>query len=276
MAWRIMQRLLDHSAETQGMDLGLEGLRVIVTAGAAGIGREIALAFSEEGAVVEICDVDAEALATAAAAMPEIRSTLCDVADGTALRAFVDDAAGRLGGLDVLVNNAGNAGPTARIEQIDETDWQHCLDVCLTSQFHATKAAVAHLRRSANASIVNLSSAAGKFGFALRTPYAAAKWGVIGLTKSLAIELGPDNIRVNAILPGLVAGDRQRRVMEAKSQQRGVSFAEIEAEAFSYTSIKHYVTARQIADQILFLASSRGRTVSGQAISVDGDTKMLA
>ena len=113
-------------------------------------------------------------------------------------------------------------------------------------------------------------------GFARRTPYAAAKWGVIGLTKSLAIELGPDRIRVNAILPGLVAGDRQRRVLEAKAQRLGASFAETEARAFSYTSIRDYVTPEQIADQILFLASERGRTISGQAISVCGDTQMLA
>jgi len=109
----------------------------------------------------------------------------------------------------------------------------------------------------------------------MRTPYAAAKWGVIGLTKSLSIELGPDNIRVNAILPGLVAGDRQRRVMQAKSQQLGVSFDEIEKSAFSYSSIKDYVTAKHLADQILLLASHRGRLISGQALSIDGDTKML-
>jgi NAD(P)-dependent dehydrogenase (short-subunit alcohol dehydrogenase family) len=117
---------------------------------------------------------------------------------------------------------------------------------------------------------------AGRVGFALRTPYAAAKWGVIGFTKSLSIELGPFNIRANAILPGLVAGERQRRVLEAKAQRLGKSFAETEATAFSYTSIREYVTPEQIADQILFLASQRGRTISGQTISVCGDTQMLA
>ncbi len=132
------------------------------------------------------------------------------------------------------------------------------------------------LRASDNASIVNLSSAAGRFGFAQRSPYAAAKWGVIGFTKSLAIELGEAGIRVNAILPGLVAGDRQRRVLEAKAQQQGMSYAEMEERAFSFVSMKEYVTARQIADQILLLASHRGRTISGQAISIDGDTRMLS
>ena len=137
-----------------------------------------------------------------------------------------------MGGLDCLVNNAGIAGPTAKIEDIDDAAWQNCLDICLNGQFYCVKAALCYLRKSDNPSIVNLSSAAGKYGFALRTPYAAAKWGVVGLTKSLSIELGADNIRVNAILPGLVAGDRQRRVMEAKSQQLGVAFSEIEEAAF--------------------------------------------
>ena len=132
-----------------------------------------------------------------------------------------------------------------------------------------------YLRGSKNASIVNLSSAAGKFGFPLRSPYAAAKWGVVGLTKTLSIELGQDNIRVNAILPGLVDGDRIRRVIEAKSQQRGLSFADVEAEALSFSSIKDYVSPQHLADQILLLASTRGRMISGQALSIDGDTCLL-
>jgi NAD(P)-dependent dehydrogenase (short-subunit alcohol dehydrogenase family) len=154
-------------------------------------------------------------------------------------------------------------------------DWDLCLEICLTGQFNCTRLAVPLLRNSNNASIVNISSAAGRVGFAMRAPYAAAKWGVIGFTKSLSIELGPDKIRVNAILPGLVAGDRQRRVLEAKAQQRGISFAEMERTAFSYTSIKDYVTPQQIADQIVFLCSPRGKTISGQAISICGDTQML-
>lgn len=146
----------------------------------------------------------------------------------------------------------------------------------LTSQFLTVSTAVAALRKSENPSIINISSVAGRVGFALRTPYAAAKWGVIGLTKSLAIELGGDGIRVNAILPGLVAGDRQRRVLESKAQQRNISFSEVEAEAFRYTSIKEYVPPQAIASQVLYLASPLGRYVSGQAISICGDTQMLA
>jgi NAD(P)-dependent dehydrogenase (short-subunit alcohol dehydrogenase family) len=258
------------------MDLGLKGLRVFVTAGASGIGLEIARAYVQEGASVHICDVDRERLDDLAQSDPQISRFYADVSDRAAVRAFFDEGLTTFGGLDVLINNAGIAGPTGRVEDINPEDWDRCLDVCLTSQFNCVRLAIPSLRQSANASIVNLSSMAGRLGFALRSPYAAAKWGVIGFTKSLAIELGPDRIRVNAILPGLVAGDRQRRVLEGKAQQRGVSFTEMERLAFSFTSIQDYVTPQQIADQILFITSERGRTISGQAIQICGDTRMLA
>jgi NAD(P)-dependent dehydrogenase (short-subunit alcohol dehydrogenase family) len=257
------------------MDLDIRGLRVLVTAGAGGIGLAIARRFAGEGARVHACDVDKLALSELTASDPAITATLCDVSDRAAVKTLFSEAMAKLGGLDVLVNNAGVAGPTAKIEDMNPEDWDRCVEICLTGQFNCTRLAVPHLRKSKNASIVNISSAAGRVGFAMRAPYAAAKWGVIGLTKSLSIELGPDNIRVNAILPGLVAGDRQRRVLEAKAQQRGISYAEMERTAFSYTSIKDYVTPEQIADQILFMCSPRGRTISGQAISICGDTQML-
>ncbi|MCK8786140.1 SDR family oxidoreductase [Roseomonas sp. NAR14] len=255
------------------MDLGIGGLRVLVTAGAAGIGRGIVEAFVEEGARVFTCDIDGAGLASLPAGVGHV---VADVSDRTQVAAMFESALGFLGGLDVLVNNAGIAGPTGGVDEINPEDWDRCLEVCLTSQFNCARLAVPHLRQSSNASIVNLSSAAGRHGFAGRTPYAAAKWGVIGFTKSLSIELGGAGIRVNAILPGLVAGDRQRRVLEAKAQQRGVSYAEMEQVAFANASIKEYVTARQLADQVLLLCSPRGRTVSGQAIAVDGDLRMLS
>ena len=257
------------------MDLALQGFRVFVSAGANGIGLSIVESFLTEGAEIATCDVDEASLNALAQKYPTIHTYLCDVSDSGAIQGVIHSAAARMGGIDCLVNNAGIAGPTAKIEDIDDAAWQSCLDICLNGQFYCVKAALRYLRESSNASIINLSSAAGKYGFALRTPYAAAKWGVIGLTKSLSIELGEDNIRVNAILPGLVAGERQRRVMEAKSQQLGVPFAEIEAAAFSFSSMKDYVTAQHLADQILFLASPRGKMISGQALSIDGDTKML-
>jgi NAD(P)-dependent dehydrogenase (short-subunit alcohol dehydrogenase family) len=258
------------------MDLEIRGLRVMVSAGANGIGLAIARAFAREGARVHVCDVDKEALARLAASDASITSTVCDVSNRDQVALFFEQGIAHLGGLDCLVNNAGIAGPTGRIEEIDPAEWDRCIAVDLTGQFNCARLAVPHLRRSANASIVNVSSLAGRLGFALRTPYSAAKWGVIGLTKSLAIELGEDAIRVNALLPGVVAGERQKRVLTAKAEARGVSFEDMEKAALSYTSLKEYVTPEQLADLVTFAASPRGRTISGQALSVCGDTNMLA
>jgi NAD(P)-dependent dehydrogenase (short-subunit alcohol dehydrogenase family) len=258
------------------MDLELRGLRVMVSAGAGGIGLAIARTFLREGARVSVCDVDAAALAALARSDPALHALRCDVSNRDEVGAWFEAALAELGGLDCLVNNAGIAGPTGKVEEINPEDWDRCLEVCITGQFNCARLAVPHLRKSANASIVNLSSAAGRFGFPLRTPYAAAKWAVIGFTKSLSRELGEAGIRVNAVLPGIVAGDRQRRVLEAKAQQRGVPFDEMERAALAHASLKDYVTAGQLADQIVFLCSPRGRTISGQAIAIDGDLQMLA
>jgi NAD(P)-dependent dehydrogenase (short-subunit alcohol dehydrogenase family) len=257
------------------MDLDVAGLRVMISAGAAGIGLEIARAFVREGARVHLCDVDDAALAALAQTDAELTWTRCDVASRSDVERFFDEGLARLGGLDCLVNNAGIAGPTGRVEEIDPTEWDRCLAIDLTGQFNCVRLAVPRLRQSRNASIMNVSSQAGRLGFPMRTPYAAAKWGVIGLMRSLAMELGPDRIRVNALLPGIVAGERQRRVLDAKAQARGISFQEMEKLAFSYTSIKEYVTPEQLAALTVFVASPRGRMISGQALSVCGDTGML-
>ena len=257
------------------MDLGIGGLRVMVSAGASGIGLEIARAFVREGARVHVCDVDKDAIARLAAADAAITSTACDVANRDQVALFFEQGLAQLGGLDCLVSNAGIAGPTGRVEEIDPAEWDRCIAVDLTGQFNCVRLAVPHLRRSTNASIMTVSSLAGRLGFALRTPYASAKWGVIGLAKSLAIELGGDGIRVNALLPGVVAGERQERVLAAKAQARGISLGEMEELALSFTSLKQYVTPQQLADLVAFVASPRGKTISGQALSVCGDTNML-
>jgi len=258
------------------MDMGIAGLRVLVTAGAAGIGLEIARAFVREGALVHVCDVDENALAALSRTDAPLTSTRCDVSERAEVAKLFADALQRLGGLDCMINNAGIAGPTGRVEEIDPQEWDRCIAIDLTGQFNCARLAVPHLRKSSNASILNVSSLAGRHGFPLRTPYAAAKWGVIGLTRSLAVELGPDGIRVNALLPGIVAGDRQRRVLQAKANARSLSFEEMEKLAFSFTSLKEYVTPQQLADLAVFVASPRGRTISGQSLSVCGDTNMLS
>jgi NAD(P)-dependent dehydrogenase (short-subunit alcohol dehydrogenase family) len=257
------------------MDLGIAGLRVLVTAGAGGIGLEVARAFVREGAKVHVCDVDEAALQRMAASDPAVTRSLTDVSDRAAVARLFEEALDRLGGLDCLVNNAGIAGPTGRVEEIAPEDWDRTLAINITGHFNCTRLAVPHLKRSENPSIVNISSAAGKFGFPLRSPYSASKWGVVGVTKTWAMELGEFGIRVNAILPGVVEGDRIRRVFEAKADARGVTMDEQMRIALQQASIKEMIAPAQLADMMVFLASPRARTISGQAISVDGDLQSL-
>ena len=257
------------------MDLGINGLRVLVTAGANGIGLSIARAFESEGAKVHICDVDQKTLAELAETNPEITSSRADVSSRQQVGKLFEEALDRLGGLDALINNAGVAGPTGPVDSIEPDDWDRTIAINITGQFNCARLAVPHLRESKNPSIVNLSSIAGRLGMARRSPYCASKWAVIGFTKSLSAELGPAGIRVNSVLPGLVEGDRLRRVIDANAKNRGITFADAEAEFVSYVSMKTTVTPQQIADAILFLCSPRGRTISGQAISICGDVQML-
>ena len=257
------------------MDLGINGLRVLVTAGGDGIGLRVVEAFLCEGASVYTCDIDRSALDRLNEAHPEMGSRVCDVADRSAVAKLFDEAIKTLGGLDCLVNNAGIAGPTGPVHEIDPEEWDRCLQVCLSGQFNCTRLAVSHLRRSANPSIINLSSAAGRFGFPNRSAYAAAKWGVVGFTKTLSMELGQYGIRCNAILPGTVEGKRIRQVIDAKAKIAGRTASEVQDEWLAKASIREMIQPEQLADMILFLASTRGRTVSGQAISVDGDMQAL-
>ena len=257
------------------MNLGLEEARVLVTAGASGIGLATAREFAREGARVHVCDVDQPALATLSARDPTVSHSHCDVSDEASVHRLFDDVLARHGGLDVLVNNAGIAGPTARCEDVSLADWERTLAVNLTGQFLCVRLAIPHLRASRNASIINLSSAAGRFGFPWRTPYAASKWAVIGFTKSLSIELGGDGIRVNAICPGSVAGVRIDSVFANKAAARGVPTETVRDEALAKTSLGKLIAPEDIARMIVFLASPAGANISGQAIGVDADVQSL-
>ena len=251
--------------------LDLTGLRVAITAGAGGIGRVMADSFASCGADVFVSDVDEAALA--GCGHKGMRADAGRVAD---LDAFMDKALADLGGLDVMVNNAGIAGPTARVEDVTPAELDATLQVDLAAMFHCARRAVPALRQAGGGSIVNLSSAAGKFGFPLRSPYAAAKWGVIGFTRTLAIELGPDAIRVNAILPGLVEGPRIRGVIRNKAAAAGISDNEQTERSLQAVSLRCFVTQQDIANMALYLCSPFGATISGQALSVDGGTESLA
>ena len=257
------------------MDLRLDGKRVVLTAGGAGIGRVTLQTVIEAGARVVTCDVDQAALDRLRGELPQVPAIPADVADEAAIDRLFELAQGQLGGIDILINNAGIAGPTGPIEEITPDDWRRTLEVNLSSQYLCARRAVSHIRAAGGGSIVNLSSAAGRFGFPLRTPYCASKWAVVGLTKALAIELGPDQIRVNAICPGAVEGDRINRVIAAKAEARGVSFEAMHQQYVETASMKRLIGPQDIANMILFLCSDAGRLVSGQVIGVDGNVEYL-
>jgi NAD(P)-dependent dehydrogenase (short-subunit alcohol dehydrogenase family) len=247
--------------------------RVMITAGGSGIGWAIAKAFADNGAKVHICDVDERALGEATDKYPQIAATHFDVTDEEAIDQWFDDAMDDLDGLDVLVNNAGIKGPTGYVEEIKLDDWRECLSVGLDAQFLCARRTAPIMKDQRSGSIINIASTAGLFGYGLRTPYAAAKWAVIGFTKSLAIELGPYDVRANAICPGAVEGLRMERVAKAEAETRGVSLDLVHKEYLQSQSIKRFVKPEEIADMCLFLASPAARMVTGQAIAVDGHTE---
>jgi NAD(P)-dependent dehydrogenase (short-subunit alcohol dehydrogenase family) len=250
-------------------------LRVVVTAGASGIGRAICDLLIVRGARVHICDVSDDFLGAFRAAHPGAGATKADVASESDVSRLFGEVKSSLGGLDVLVNNAGIAGPTGGVEEIRPEDWRRTIDVCLTGQFVCAHHAVPMLKAAGGGAIVNLSSAAGRFGYAFRTPYSAAKWGVIGLTQSLAKELGPANIRVNAVLPGIVEGPRMSGVIAARAKQVNIPYEAMEKTYLDRVSLRRMVTAADVAATVAYLLSPAGRNISGQSIGVDGNVEAL-
>lgn len=257
------------------MDYTCQDARVLITAAASGIGRVIAETLIAAGARVHLCDIDQAALTTLQRATPTISTTVADVADPAQVDQLFAEATAQLGGLDILINNAGIAGPTGLVETLELADWERTMAININGQFLCVRRAVPLLKASGGGLIVNLSSAAGLFGFPNRTPYAASKWAVIGFTKSLAMELGPHNIRVNAICPGLVEGERIDRVIAAKAQAEARSLAETRDQITRQNSMHTFVTAQDVANMILFLASPAGNKISGQSLSIDGNTETL-
>jgi NAD(P)-dependent dehydrogenase (short-subunit alcohol dehydrogenase family) len=257
------------------MDISLNGKRVVVTAGAQGIGLAITEAFVAASAQVHICDVNDDFLAAAKKKFPQVSQSRTDVSNEDQVDAMFAELTTRWGALDVLVNNAGIAGPTAMVEDTDLEQWNQTIAVNLTGPFLCTRRAVPLLKSAGGGSIVNLSSIAGRLGFPLRTPYSASKFGVIGLTETWAMELGPSKIRVNAILPGIVAGDRQERVIAAKAAAYGIDHEDMRQRLLSKVSLRAMVTAQDIANQIIFICSPAGAAISGQSLSVCGNVEHL-
>jgi NAD(P)-dependent dehydrogenase (short-subunit alcohol dehydrogenase family) len=268
---------MGHTVPASAADFlrGLSGQRVLVTAGASGIGFAIASTLSALGARIAICDISDEAIATAKRQLPGIAACKADVsvdADVDALFAMVQR---ELGGLDALINNAGIAGPTGGVDEISPADWRRCIDICLTGQFLCARLAVPMLKAAGGGSIVNMSSAAGRHGYAFRTPYSSAKFAVVGFTQSLAKELGPMNIRVNAILPGIVEGPRMHKVIADRATQLGLTHEAMEERYLEKVSLRRMVSPYDVADMVAFLLSAAGANISGQSLGVDGNVETL-
>lgn len=249
------------------------GQRVLVTAAAAGIGEAIAARFLASGARVAICDLDGDAIVRARDAHADIAATVVDVADGAAVQRWIEDLTGRWGGIDVLVNNAGIGGPNAPIEEITVEDWQRCLDVNLTGAFHCIRSAAPVMKAQRSGCILNISTPSAVLGLPNRSPYVASKAGLLGLTLNVARELGPCNVRCNAILPGAVDNARGRRVLAAVAERASITVEEAEAALLRHISMRTWVQASEIADLAVFLASPAGRHITGQRIAVDGNVE---
>lgn len=252
------------------------GLRVLVTAGAAGIGATIARAFHEAGARVHVCDIDRTAIDQFTGNTPGVTASMADASVSHEVDLVFDDVRATLGGLDVLVNNAGIAGPTGAIESIECADWERTMAVNLNSQFYFARRAIPMLKQSTeNPCLIAMSSVAGRLAYPFRTPYASTKWAIVGLVKSLANELGPQGVRVNAILPGVVQGDRMDSVIKARALATGESVDAVRDGYLRKISLRRMVSANDVAAMAIFLSSPAARNVTGQAISVDGNVEYL-
>ncbi|XVH32343.1 SDR family NAD(P)-dependent oxidoreductase [Haloferacaceae archaeon DSL9] len=253
----------------------MNGRTVFVTGASRGIGREIATAFAERGANVVLA-ARSDGIDETASAIGDDERTLAvrtDVTDESSVEAAIDAAVETFGGLDVLVNNAGIAGPTAPIEAVEREAWDRTMAVNVTGMYLTTKHAVASLRESDRASVINIASISGKRPLANRTPYTASKMAVIGLTRTLAFELGDDDITVNAVCPGATAGPRIDRVIEAQADELGVGYDEAKRRVFTDdAALGALVESSDVAEMATFLASGAARRVTAQDINVDGGT----
>jgi 3-hydroxybutyrate dehydrogenase len=256
----------------------LEGKVAIVTGGGKGIGRAIALRFAQEGARIVVNGTTKEAIEAVAAQIGEDGGQAiafqADIADEANVKRLVETALAQFGRVDILVNNSGIAGPTAAVVDVSLEDWERTFAINLTGAFLCAKYALPHMIEQKGGSVINITSVGGLGGYALRSPYSASKWGMIGLTKTLALELGRDNINVNAIAPGPVRGPRIEAVLQNRAKQLGVPVEEVERDMLAGTALKRMVENEDIAAMALFLASEEGRNITGETINISAGMRV--
>ena len=253
----------------------LDGVTAFVTGASQGIGRVIATELAAEGANVALASRGDGIYETESMIDDEDRTLAVetDVTDEESVEAAIDATVERFGGLDCLVNNAGIAGPTKPVEEVTVEEWQHTMDVNALGPFLCAKHAAPHLRASERGSVVNIGSISGKRPLTDRTPYTASKMAVIGLTRTLAFELGDDDVTVNTICPGATRGDRIDRVIQGQADSQGISFEEAKRKVFSEdAALGRLVEPDDVAGMVAYLASERGRRITAQDVNVDGGT----
>ena len=245
----------------------------VVTGAGRGIGLACARALARDGAAVVVAtpedDERAEVMAELEAAGHQVLGTSTDVTSEDDLAEMVTATLDRFGRLDILVNNAGVIGPTAALQDVARSEWEAVMDVNVTGVFLASRAVLPTLLAQRSGRIINIASAAGQIGFPLRSPYAASKWAVIGLTKTLAVEVAGDGILVNAVCPGPIDGPRMDAIIEAKAQATGIPAAEVREQLHGETLLGRLIPAEHIAEMVAFLASERAASITGQTLDVN-------
>ena len=256
----------------------LKNKKIIISAGASGIGLASVKLLLSQGATVYTCDIDKKhinKLKRHSKFNKKLFIFECDASKEIEVKHLFKHISNKTNKIDGLINNIGIAGPTAPLNKINSEDWEKTLHINVNSHFYFTKYAIPLIKKSKYGSVVNISSTAGIDGFPNRSPYAASKWALIGITNTLAMELGKFNVRVNAICPGSVKGSRMNRVIKAKAKILNKSMKLIEKDFVSMSSLKQWVYEEDIAKMCSFLISNDSLRVSGQVISVDGNTERM-
>jgi len=252
--------------------------KIIISAAANGIGWSIALECMSNGAIVYITDKNNESLDRISKHKLYEKQLFLDKVNSENFKEvenYFNKIKHKIDNIDALINNVGIAGPTGKLEELNINDWKETIDININSHFYFTKFSIPLLKNNNGGSIINLSSTAGLFGFPLRSPYATSKWAIIGMTKTLAMELGKNNIRVNAICPGSVAGDRMKRVIKAKAKSFGIKEENLQKDYESMVSLNSFVDKKDIANMAVFLLSEEAHKISGQVMTVDGNTERM-
>lgn len=257
------------------MEFNFKNKIVVITAGASGIGYNIAKGFVHNEATVFVCDIDENKVLKVNEEDNNIHAFVADVGNAEEVDNFFNYIKSFSDHIDILVNNAGIAGPTARVEDVLPTEWEQTIAVTLNGMFFNTRLAVPMILKSKGGSIINISSSAACHGYPHRSPYTASKWGIIGFTKTVAMELGADGIRVNAICPGSVNGPRIDGVIKKEAELRGITFDQVKSGYERQVSMRTFVEAEDVTNTILYLCSDYGAKISGQSIFVDGHTETL-